>query len=380
VSNERLPEKIKKEFKKLCEAFDPSPEDISASVERVKDHVNKPIVDGQTPLYVAVANVAQDLALVQALLSVKDAAVDAKSDPDGDTPLICALKSGRDGVADILLRAGADPCVCNDLGVNALRIAATTADRAVVFESVLQSALRSSGRDCVKLKTESGTADTSLLHLAASESCADQLILLLKSFPDLASACDYVNAPPCVLLPPPPTPLQVDRTPLHVASEFGAIHCVKALIAASANVDAADCEGNTPMHLAQAAEQLNKDVIAALKAAGCTMSAKNALGVTCSEVADIREELAKDMVKDIAAQKEEHKERKEKKKEAMIAELRDFLETEAELDHTSIEAILTAGNVGSMDALVKLCDKDERLLKVIKAPKAAKRLQAAVRF
>ena len=183
-----------------------------------------------------------------------------------------------------------------------------------------------------------------------------------------------------MLLPPPPTPLQVDRTPLHVASESGAVHCVKVLIAASANIDAADCEGNTPMHLAQAAEQLNKGVIAALKAAGCNMSVENAMGVTCSEVADIRAELDKDMKNDVAAQKEEHKERKEKKKEAMIAELRDFLETEAELDHASIEAILTAGNVGSMDALVKLCDRDERLLKVIKAPKAAKRLQAAVRF
>jgi ankyrin repeat protein len=192
ICDVRLPEKIKKEFKKLCEAFDPAPADISASVERVKEHVNKPIVDGQTPLYFAVANVAQDLALVQALLSVKDVLVDAKSDPDGDTPLICAVKSGRDAVTEILLKAGADPCMCNDLGVNALRIAATTADRETVFESLLQCALHSSGREFVKVKTESGTADTTLLHLAASEACTDQLNQLLKSFPELVSSCDNV--------------------------------------------------------------------------------------------------------------------------------------------------------------------------------------------
>jgi hypothetical protein len=76
--------------------------------------------------------------------------------------------------------------------------------------------------------------------------------------------------------------------------------------------------------------------------------------------------------------KEEVKERKEKKKEEKLADLRDFLETEAELDGPSIEALLVVGHVGSIDALVKFCDSSERLSKVIKAPKVAKRLQAAV--
>jgi hypothetical protein len=67
VSDVRLPEKVKKEFKKLCEAFDLSPDDVSAGVERVKEHVNKPIIDGKTPLYCAVESAAQDLSLVQVI-------------------------------------------------------------------------------------------------------------------------------------------------------------------------------------------------------------------------------------------------------------------------------------------------------------------------
>ena len=54
------------------------------------------------------------------------------------------------------------------------------------------------------------------------------------------------------------------------------------------------------------------------------------------------------------------------------------METEAELDASSIDALVNTGHVGSMDALVKLCDSDDRLLKLMKTPKAAKRLQAAV--
>ena len=46
------------------------------------------------------------------------------------------------------------------------------------------------------------------------------------------------------------------------------------------------------------------------------------------------------------------KERKERKKEDKLAEVRDFLETSAELDAASIEAVVVAGHVGSMDALV----------------------------
>jgi hypothetical protein len=132
------------------------------------------------------------------------------------------------------------------------------------------------------------------------------------------------------------------------------------------------------MHLALAAEEINDGVIAALKAAGCNMSAKNAMGLTCSEVADIRKELAADLAAKATQVKEEAKERKEKKKEEKLADLRDFLETEAELDAPSIEALIVSGHVGSIDALVKLCDSSDRLGKVVKSPKVAKRLQAAV--
>jgi ankyrin repeat protein len=128
----------------------------------------------------------------QALLSLKDVQVDAASDPNGDTPLMFALKSHREDLVDLLLRARANPCKCNDSGLSALRIAATDPDCAVVFESVL----RASGKEGVVVKTESGTADTTLLHLAAFEACTDQLKLLLHTFPELCSAKDDVRLTP----------------------------------------------------------------------------------------------------------------------------------------------------------------------------------------
>ena len=169
------------------------------------------------------------------------------------------------------------------------------------------------------------------------------------------------------------------RTPLHSASEAGATHCVNALIKSRANVEAADCEGNTPMHLALASDDSNDGVIAALKAAGCDMAAKNVHGLTCSEVEDVRRELAAEKVAMAARAKDDAREMKDKRKDEKMSQLRDFLETDAELDAPSIEALLVGGRLGSMDALVKLCDCDDRLRKVIKAPKVAKRLQAAVR-
>jgi ankyrin repeat protein len=194
VADVRLTEKVKKEFKKLCDAFDMTPDDLSASVDRVKEHVNKPVIDGKTPLFCAVESAAQDFSLVQALLSLKDVPVDvdAPSDPLGDTPLISALKSGRDDLVDVLLRAGADPSKVNDSGVSALHIAAMDCDRAAVFESVLRAGSKAGGR----VKTASA-ADTTLLHLAAAEGCTDQLRLLLQTYPELASAPDNVCLAPC---------------------------------------------------------------------------------------------------------------------------------------------------------------------------------------
>lgn len=190
VADVRLPEKVKKEFKKLCDAFDQSPSDVAAVVERVRDHVNKPVVDGKTPLFCAVESAAQDLTLVQALLSLQDVQlnVDAPSDPDGDTPLIFALKSRRDDLVDMLLRAGADPCQCNDSGLCALHIGAMQSDSAAAFESLLRTGSKCGGR----INSSSASAPT-LLHVAASESCTEQLKLLLITFPELVDATDAVS-------------------------------------------------------------------------------------------------------------------------------------------------------------------------------------------
>ena len=66
------------------------------------------------------------------------------------------------------------------------------------------------------------------------------------------------------------------------------------------------------MHPALASETLNDGVITALKSAGCSMTAKNSMGLSCADVEDLRKEVAADIAAKEEKMREEVKEKKEK--------------------------------------------------------------------
>jgi len=84
-------------------------------IERDAD-VNK---TGWTPLHYAATNGHLD---VMTLLIDEDAYIDAGS-PNGTTPLMMAARYGTAAAVKLLLEAGADPSIVNDLGLSALDFA-----------------------------------------------------------------------------------------------------------------------------------------------------------------------------------------------------------------------------------------------------------------
>lgn len=91
--------------------------------------VNKP---GWTPLHYAASN--GHLPVI-ALLLDHHAYIDATS-PNGTTPLMMAARYGSFAAAKLLLEAGADPSLKNDLGMSAVDFARAV-DRADVIELIV---------------------------------------------------------------------------------------------------------------------------------------------------------------------------------------------------------------------------------------------------
>lgn len=91
--------------------------------------VNKP---GWTPLHYAASNGHLP---VMALLLDHHAYIDATS-PNGTTPLMMAARYGSFAATKLLLEAGADPSLKNDLGMSAVDFAGAV-DRADVIELIV---------------------------------------------------------------------------------------------------------------------------------------------------------------------------------------------------------------------------------------------------
>lgn len=92
--------------------------------------VNKP---GWTPLHYAASNGHLS---VMALLLDHHAYIDAAS-PNGTTPLMMAARYGSFAAAKLLLEAGADPSLKNDLGLSAVDFARVV-DRSDVIELIAE--------------------------------------------------------------------------------------------------------------------------------------------------------------------------------------------------------------------------------------------------
>lgn len=81
-----------------------------------------------------------------------------------------------------------------------------------------------------------------------------------------------------------------ERTPLHVATEYGNVSAIEYLISVGANVNAKDKEGDTPLHSAVQSRK-NRNLEKTLKtilAHGGNLTEKNAVGFTPTELAQKR--------------------------------------------------------------------------------------------
>ena len=106
--------------------------------------VNHP---GWTPLhYAASADLANSLAIA-ALLLEHHAYIDAES-PNKSTPLMLAAQYGSEKMVDLLLEAGADPQLRNQLGLNVVDFARLSERDYMVrkMEQVVQNTRRTGGR------------------------------------------------------------------------------------------------------------------------------------------------------------------------------------------------------------------------------------------
>jgi ankyrin repeat protein len=95
--------------------------------------VNKP---GWAPLHYAATN--GHLAVIELLLE-NYAYIDAQS-PNGSTPLMMAAQYGTEATVKLLLEAGADPMLRNDLGLSAIDFAqrAERADSAAIIATFIR--------------------------------------------------------------------------------------------------------------------------------------------------------------------------------------------------------------------------------------------------
>lgn len=103
---------------------------VQALIRR-KAQVNKP---GWTPLHYAASSASDRSPATVALLLEHHAYIDASS-PNGSTPLMLAAMYGDGRSVDILLEAGADPRLVNQLGLNAIDFA-QRAGRSTVAEKI----------------------------------------------------------------------------------------------------------------------------------------------------------------------------------------------------------------------------------------------------
>ncbi len=164
---------------------------------------------------------AGNLSAIEAALAANPAVVDVRDDK-GNTPLHSAIIGRQQGVAGLLINAGADLDAVNRNGLTPLLIAL---DRG---RGQLACLLIESGADC----QSQAYRDRTMLHLAARSGNTEAARLLIEKGVN-------VNGRD-----------QDGLTPLHLAARNGKAKVARLLIANGAKIDAVDNEGFTPANLA----------------------------------------------------------------------------------------------------------------------------------
>ena len=199
------------------------------------------------------------------LLLAAGADVTATETKYGSTPLHTAAFNGHADVAAVLLDAGADVGARNANALTPLHYAASN-DHMAVVQLLLQRgasarALSREGRTPLQKATgenvkhlifsalrqeEAHAAHTAAEATHASPAAALQAALVKCSPEDVASALARGA--------PHSEPDDDGWTPLHYAARFGSIACARLLLSAGAALGARDCDGQTAVQIAGAAQ------------------------------------------------------------------------------------------------------------------------------
>jgi len=200
--------------------------------------VNTAQPDGTTPLHWAAYRV--DRELVQTLLK-KGAKADIVN-RYGASPLAEAARVADVDLVGMLLEAGADANASNEDGQTALMLAARTGNVAVA-ELLVKHGADVNRREHFK--------DQSAVMWAAGENRPEMVAFLISKGADLSVRAKSTDWPTQISNEPRvqyrPTG---GLTPLLYAARAGCLGCVKAMLAAGADVDRPNPDGMTPMTMA----------------------------------------------------------------------------------------------------------------------------------
>lgn len=248
-----------------------------------------------------------DAAAIRKLLAAGSPAAAAidQADAVGMTPLLWAAQANDEGVASLLLAAGADPNLANRYGISPLWLAATNRSAALVAlllergadaratsphgETALMAAARAGDVDSIRAllaagadpnASESSSGETALMW-AAGENHADAVRVLVAGGADPNAHARVLNLPAMnwVQTGMVSTALPVGGwTALMYAARDDKQDAALALVASGADPNAQDPDGTTA--LALAVMNAHYDLAAALLDAGADPNVADRTGAT----------------------------------------------------------------------------------------------------